>query len=401
MSEGAIGKGNVLVTGGSHSEIPLIDALHSMGYNVITTGLNRDGLGHRKAERYIEADFSDKSAVLAIAEEFDVVGIVSGCNDFAYLSTAYACERLGFRGHDTYDTACRFHHKDSFRRTLQEEDLPCPSYVICHDASDITYARHKLRLPVVVKPTDLTGGKGVCVCRDWSVVERRYQEALDVTRRSSVVLEECVEGTNHGVSALLINSRVVFAFFDNEEYWLNPYLVSGAYSPSSLTEPQRTHIRGQIETIATGLRLCDGLFHCQCILDRDGIPFLIDPCRRAPGDLYVKLVSYATGINYPACIVRSELGLPFSRELEKASSHHNIARECVMADKNGVLECISIASSYREHIIEEFMWGQLGDVVDDYKKYKAGILFFEYQEADELRKAMSELRGNVVLRVRG
>ena len=95
----------VLITGGSHAEIPLINALHSLGYFVISIGMNADGLGHKHADLYIPADYSDKDIVLNLARENNVKGIISGCNDFAYLSTSYACQVLGIGGHDNFHTS--------------------------------------------------------------------------------------------------------------------------------------------------------------------------------------------------------------------------------------------------------------------------------------------------------
>ena len=80
----------ILITGGSHAELPLIDALHRLGCFVVSTGMNRDGLGHRAADLYVPADYSDREAILSLAQEQKVCGVVSGCNDFAYLSAAYS-----------------------------------------------------------------------------------------------------------------------------------------------------------------------------------------------------------------------------------------------------------------------------------------------------------------------
>lgn len=229
-------KNTVLITGGSHAEIPLINALHSLGYFVISTGMNTDGLGHRQADLYIPADYSDKDVVLNLARENKVKGIISGCNDFAYLSTSYACQVLGIGGHDNFQTSEQIHHKNIFRSVLKRNNLPFPNFKLCSTKEDIDKAKITLKLPLLVKPTDLTGGKGVAICYDWEKVFGQFDVARAVTRQPFVLLEEMVEGTNHGVSALLKQKKVCFSFFDNEEYYLNPYLVSGAYSPSDLTE---------------------------------------------------------------------------------------------------------------------------------------------------------------------
>lgn len=390
----------VLITGGGHAEIPLIDALHTLGYRVISTGLNTEGLGHRRVDLYIPADFSDPEAVLAIAKENRVSGIVSGCNDFAYLSTAYACACLGLGGHDSPTLAEIVHHKDAFRALLRKEALPFPAFVRCTCVEEVGSAEQELVLPVVVKPTDLTGGKGVSVCKSWEQARQQFIAAKGVSRHPAVLIEEYVEGTNHGVSSLLREGKVCFAFFDNEEYYLNPYLVSGAYSPSDLGEEIKAEIIRQIETIAKTLNLCDGLFHCQCIVRADGTPFLIDPCRRAPGDLYIRLVSFATGIDYPMAIVKSELGLSIDAELDYVPHPRNIARECMMTDRNGVIEGFCMDAEYEIREIDRLQWGRAGDMIEDYRKYKAGIVFFEFPDEAEMRGKMRHLYEHMQILVR-
>lgn len=104
----------LLITGGSHSEYPVIEAAKNIGWYVISTGNDEGSLGHIIADKYVKGDFSDKEWVYNLAKEEKVDAIISGANDFAYLSTAYACEKLGLPGHDTLETAKSIHIKNKF-----------------------------------------------------------------------------------------------------------------------------------------------------------------------------------------------------------------------------------------------------------------------------------------------
>ncbi len=382
---------NVLITGGSHSEIPLIDALHKLGYTVISTGLNKDGPGHKVADIYDPADFSDRSEVLRLAKKYDITGIVSGCNDFAYLSAAYVAQELGLKGYDDMGTAIRIHHKDEFRALQAECGIRHPEFVVCGSMEDLLTVKEILSLPVVVKPVDLTGGKGVKVCHSWKSVEKQVSETVKLTRESKIIIEEYIDGENHGTSMLLKDGKVAFSFFDNEEYFKNKYLVSGAYAPSDLSKKQVRDVVSQVEKLASIAGLCEGLFHCQFIVDREGNPYLIDPCRRAPGDMYIKLVSYSTGIDYPMAIVKGQLGLSMDEELDYEPVSCCIARECMMAETNGFIRNVFIDPDYEKHIIEKMQWLHPGDRIENYMTYKAGIVFFEYPNAKELSEHMKVL----------
>ena len=392
-------KGNVLITGGSHAEIPLIDALHRLGYTVISTGLNREGPGHKAADIYEPADFSDKEAMLKLAKKYGISGVVSGCNDFACLSAAYIASQLGLKGYDEMNIATLIHHKDDFRKLQKACGIQYPKFVVCGGVDDLHAVQDTLKLPVVVKPVDLTGGKGVEVCYSWESAEKQFHEAARITREVHVIIEEYIDGENHGTSMLLKDGRVAFSFFDNEEYFKNKYLVSGAYSPSNLTDEQKKDVTEQVERLAQYAKLCDGLFHCQFIIDANNRSFLIDPCRRAPGDLYIKLVSYATGIDYPMAVVKGQLGLSIEDVLAYKPVSRCIARECMMAEANGYIQRIVIDPDYEDHIIEKMQWSHPGDKVENYMTFKAGIVFFEYTNREELSRRMKNLYDHMRIEV--
>ena len=119
----------LLLLGGSHAEIPLIQAAHELGWYVITTGNNRDGLGHPYADKTVFADFSDKNAMLELASNEGVQAVCSGCNDFALLSTVYVCEKLGLPGHDSHTTSIELHHKDKYRALAKRLGIPRPQAI--------------------------------------------------------------------------------------------------------------------------------------------------------------------------------------------------------------------------------------------------------------------------------
>lgn len=386
----------VLITGGSHAEVPLIDEAKKMGFYVITTGNNVDGLGHQKADQYRKGDFSDKEFVYHLAWKENVDAIISGCNDFAYLSTAYACERLNLPGHDSYEVAKLIHHKNKFRTITHSLGILTPKLYECKSMEECLLISRKLEYPIVLKPIDLTGGKGVKLCYSLADIKEAFLEAKKLTREERVILEEYIQGTNHGATMLLKNRKVRFCFCDNEQYYLNSYLVSGACFPSDVPECSIVQLIGDVERMASHLQLVDGLFHVQFIVDSEQRAIMIDPCRRTPGDLYVKLVEYATEINYAREIVKAEIGF----EIEEAyvSSFHYIARECVMTDRSGIFSEIELSETIRNKLIDTCIWAKKGEKIENYLTYKAGIVFLECKDRRELYEMVNDFHGLVKIK---
>ena len=387
----------LLLLGGSHAEIPLIKAAQELGWFVITTGNNRDGLGHPYADKTIFADYSNKDAVLEIACNEGVQAVCSGCNDFALLSTVYVCEKLGLPGHDSYATSLEIHHKDKYRALATRLGIPTPRAVTVRNEQEFeaaingtTFANTPVPLtfPIIVKPVDLTGGKGVHRAANVEEARAAYKDATSRTREDHVVVEEFVTGTNHGFSAMLVKGKVAFAFADNEQYFVNKYLVSGANSPSTTSEAGLAKLREYSERIARELNLVDGILHIQYIERADGTPVIIEICRRPPGDLYIKFVKYATGVDYPKYIIMAETGMDIAT-IPDIPTQGFWLRHCIMAGpeiKNGsTVRDVTFAPEIQDNIVEKFLWYKPGETIEDKLLYKAGIVFFKFNSLAEMQ----------------
>lgn len=372
----------LLITGGSHSEYPVIQVAKDMGWYVITTGNDEGAKGHLIADKYVKGDFSDKEFVYNLAREEKVEAIVSGANDFAYLSTAYACEKLGFSGHDTYETSRIIHIKNLFREMTTSIGIKTPKIHKCYTEDDCRKAVREIGFPLLIKPVDLTGGKGVKTCIELNETIDAFHEALKLTREDYVIVEQFVHGENHGISTLIKNHKVVWHIIDNEQYGLNKYLVQGACSPSDIPQHAEYMLIRNIEIVARHCNLVDGLFHVQFILDEEGYPVMIDPCRRMPGDLYVLLSKFTTGVDCPAEIVRAECG----EELKDVYSveHNFIARECIMTSRKGVIKEVHIEKELEPYIIYTYMGNNKGIVIEQPMKHKAGIIIMKFDTYSDM-----------------
>lgn len=372
----------ILIAGGGHAEIPLINAAKELGFYVITTG-NREGdLGHKYSDRYIKADFSDKDAIYNLVKELEVDAICPCANDFSAISCAYAAEKAGFDGHDCLAVTELIHHKDRFREFAASIGISSPKAESFNNVEDALNNLTEFTYPLIVKPVDLTGGKGVSRINDPSEAKVSIENAFSISRAKRVVVEEYIEGTNHGFSCFLRNKKVVFYFWDNEHYYLNKYMVSGASCPGDVSVNAIGILINESEKIATELDLKDGIFHIQFILKNDN-PYIIEICRRPPGDLYIDFVKYATGIDYPKYIVQAFSGMDIE-SLEQVPAKGFYTRHCVMANKSGRVKDIIFHNSIQDKVISKFMWWEKGDEITDIMSAKFGIIFLKYETKDEM-----------------
>ncbi len=385
--------GTVLVVGGSHAEIPLIEAIHELGYRVVTSGNRPGDLGHAFADEYAPADFSRPDDITEVAAAHNAVGIVSGCNDFALLSTVQACAKLGLPGHDSYESSLRIHHKDQFRRLLDEIGIPTPRAGTVTDVGSGLALCEEIGFPVIVKPVDLTGGKGIRVCENAAEVADAIADAFALTRQQHIVIEQFMAGSRHGFTCFVTNQRVGFWFADDEQYYVNQYLVSGTTTPTSMPDSAIADLVADVEAITRALDLVDGLMHVQCILTAAG-PRIVELCRRCPGDLYPAFVRHATRYDYARSVVRSELGLGPLPPAQPPTLRP-IARHCLMTDRDGTLASITYDAEVTERLVDQMTWWEPGLVVDNHRTQKFGIIFLSFDDADEMRQMVRELPARI------
>ena len=373
----------LLVLNGSHSDIPLIHAAKKLGYYVITTGNLPNLIGHTFADEYQDCDFSDYKAVLKLAEKLKVDALVSCTNDFGLIAAAYVGEKLGLPGHDTYENALNLHHKNRFKKFAQANQLPVTRTQFFNSKSDALEWFEPDLLPLIVKPVDLTGGKGVSKTETHEEYISAVTKAFEISRIGHIVVEEFIVGTQYSFSTFIVDHKVVFSFSDNEFSYLNPYLVSTSAAPALHIDKVRGELIGSIEKIASLLELKDGLFHCQYLLDAQHKLYIIEPTRRCSGDLYPYPVNYAMNIDWPLWIVKAETGMD-CKDFPETEQRGFCGRHCIMSPRNGIIKNITVDSSLTKNIYDELLWWKPGDVVDNYLVQKFGIYCLRYDSMEEM-----------------
>ncbi len=377
-----MGHKKILIAGGGYADIPLILAAKKIGYHVITSGNRPEELGHLYSDEYQPADFSDPEAMFALARRLKIDAICACCNDFSAISCAYVAERMGLAGHDSYNTSKLIHHKDEYRNFAATHEIPTPSAKGVHDLNKALDIVGALTFPLIVKPVDLTGGKGVTVIQTMGEAKAALEKAFSVSHVRRAVVEEFLSGSRHGFSIFLSNGRVVFFFSDNEHYYLNPFLVSAASAPSNVSQVVEKKLCKLAERIAFLLSLVTGIFHVQYVL-HEGEPIIIEICRRAPGDLYIQLVEHATGVPYPVWIIKASSGLDCSG-LSHAKPKGFFTRHCVMSGRPGRLKDVIFDPSIKRNVIDRLMWWKVGDPVLDIMTSKFGIVFLKFDSQEEM-----------------
>lgn len=373
----------ILIAGGGYADIPMILSAKKLGLTVYTTGNRPEELGHKYSDGYIPADFSDRQAILNICRELKVDGVCPCCNDFSALSAAYAAAELGLPGHDSPDVLESLMHKDKFRSFCREHGLPTPGWH-SQSAEAPLPDNFNLRYPLIVKPVDLTGGKGIAHVDEPAKLEQAMCDAVLLSRSKQVVIEEFVEPDDfhHNFVAFLNNGKIVFYNSDNEHYYKNRFLVWGMSIPGSSSKEIDMQMVSHCEKIASLLHLKNGIIISQhCV--RNGELLITEFGRRMPGNLHGRLIELATGFDVSMYTVMAAMGMDCSGARQKEPQGY-WAENCIMANRNGRVKSVELDGKIKDNVVESIIWGNNNYQINDFMLDKLGILLMRFNSYEEM-----------------
>jgi len=378
---------SILILGGSHSEIPLIKAAKPLGLSISTTGNRPEQIGHLFSDKYFHGDFSNFDEMLSVAKRSKCDFICAGANDYSYLSACYVAEKLNLSGFDSLETAFAIHHKHLFKPIASNLGLPTTNFRVIDLSRHLELDNLQLNLPLMIKPVDLTGGKGIVKVNQLTELKPALIAIRDVSKEKFAIVEEYFEGSLHSYSTIIVDGRVVFQYADNEYCYPNPYLVSASTSLASVPIDVLQDLQFQTEKFAKFLKLKNGVLHCQ-FLYGNGDYKILEFTRRCSGDLYSSVVQAVTGLNHPQQFIRQSMGIEFNLNRDQVISHF-VSRHCIFSDNSGTYHGLEIAKELENNLVFQIESFANGYHIKQPHKEKMGVVILKFASHSEMLEKVS------------
>ena len=387
-------KKRILVPNGSYTEIRLIEAYKKMGLYVITSGNAPELEGHKYADEYVCHDYSDYEGMLEIAKELNIDYVSSCANDFGVITAAYIAEKMGLPGHDSFETTRIIAEKDRFKKFAQEHGLLVIPSRGFHDLESAVAYAETASYPLIVKPTDLTGGKGVSRADSFEEAKAAIAFAFQRSKAKNIVIEPFVEGSQHSFCAFLVGGKAVtYASYNEYGSPNDPYLVGYTTSPAKNLAEIAEIMTEQIEIMADLLKLKDGIFHIQYRM-HEGKPLIMECMRRCLGNHALLSASMQSGFSWEEWEAKAYCGMDCSDIPSTPDMPMCISEYYIQASRNGVVKEIVIEPEIEKYIHTSIMQWEPGMTIENYCVDKLGFLFFCFpteQIQDEMCERFTEL----------
>ena len=383
----------ILIPGGKTSDWALVNAAHRLGFYVITSGYDKNAPAHKYSDEYVCADYSDKNAMLELAQSKNIDYMCSSANDISMVTTSYVCEKIGLPGHDPYEITLELHHKDRFKKLAQKLNIHVPEGMWFDNESEaLNYALSK-NYKLIVKPSDLVGGNGVSVASNPDEKKSAISKAFKLSLGKTIVIEKFISGTSHSFSAFIVDGKIAFYYSDNEYSFYKPFYISTSAGPADKIENVKDILISDSEKIAQYLNLVDGRFHVQYILGNDGMPYILEITRRSSGDLYSVPESSSLGINTPDWVMKAECGISCKDYPRGITQKGFYGRHCIFALDDRKVKNIYLDKELEKHVYKNIMLWQQGK---SYHDTCAGLLFLSFASREQALNIIQRIKDLVI-----
>lgn len=386
----------LMLLGGLRYLLPVIEEAHKLGIYVITADYLPNNIAHKYSDEYCNVSIIDKEAVLKAAQELKIDGILSHAVDPGVVSAAYVAEKMGLPFQCSYKAACILQDKSLFRKFLSENEFNCPKAKGYDNADDALKDVDYFNWPVIVKPVDSAGSKGVTKVEDKADLQKAINFALSESHNGHFIIEDFLEkeGLSAGSESFVVNGKLLYngfydQYFDNEA--VNPYAPSAEIWPSAKDPKYLDEIRSELQRLFALLNVTTGLFNVEWRVCKNGKVYLMEVSPRAGGNRLAEMLNYAADVNIIEAEVRKAVGLPV-QEIHEPNYKGHFAIQVLHSEKTGIFERIDIDEQFRKkYLLEEEIRVSPGDKVAPFTGANAsiGTLFLRFETREELENSLN------------
>ena len=355
----------LLILGAGPFQLSGIAKAVSRGLEVVTLDNRPDNPGHARAARTIHCSTTDIARVLDHATALGIDGVCTFASDAAVAAVATVAEALGLPG-PRARAAAIMTKKARFRAVQARAGLPHPDFVSATSALDLAHRAVDLAPPIVVKPADSSGSRGIrrIDLEGPEAIRAAAQEALIFSRSSEVVAEGFVAGTEVGGDAFLQDGRI--AFLCPTRKLRAGFVVTGHVVPSGLAAEAEARIGAAVARAAAACGYRDGPLNFDLILGDEAVAIEVSP--RTGGNGIPQAIELALGIDLEAAVISQALGEPVDLTPRRPAAG-GAGSAILGAASAGLLAALAPEAAVRHavpELVDLIYARQLGDPVEPF-----------------------------------
>ncbi len=384
----------LLLLGGSRYALPVIKAAHDLGHHVITCDYLPDNIAHKYSDEYCNVSIIEKDAVLEAAKKLKIDGIMSFACDPGVVTAAYVADRLGLPNVGPYESVCILQNKGRFRKFLSDNGFTVPiakGYTMVEDAVKDTDIFH---WPVIVKPTDSAGSKGVTRIDKPEDLKAAAEHAVKFSHCGQFIVEDFIEkkGFSSDTDSFSVNGELKFVSFNSQRFdekAENPYTPAAYSWPSSMSDAHQRELTSEIQRLLRLLNMKTAVYNIETREGMDGKAYIMEVSPRGGGNRLSECLRYATGVDLITNAVRGVLGEEIVG-VEQRNYDGCWAEIVLHSTRPGLFKDLWISEDVKDVVIEKDLWVKRGDRLGGFSAANEaiGTLILRFEDNDILDEVL-------------
>ena len=386
-------KKSILVFGVGELQRSIIRRAKLMGLYTIGIDPCADAVCKDEVDAFEMVGGQDFEGTCAIVEKYGVDAIVTAATDKPLVMMARVAEKYGFPFY-SIETAQWSTDKYQMKQRFLEGGVPCARGRLIarvEEADDLYY-------PLIVKPRDNSGSRGVKLCRNKVELQEAIQEALQYSHLDTVLVEEYIEGQEYSIEGLHYEGKSEVIQFTEKTTTEFPYNVELAHKqPANLTEDQKNNIRELVSKIANCMHFENCPSHTELKINERGI-FIIETSPRLGGDYITStLVPLSTGINMEDRLLNISLGEKVDTQTGRVEKASGVCFFCLPVGVVKKIDPQINEVAYWPGVYSFELKMKEGDEVHQFTSSlnRYGEFIVEAKNREELHRIMAEYEGKM------
>lgn len=299
-----MGKNSILIFGLGFLQKSLIARCKAKGFYTIGIDPCEDAVCKNEVDVFEVVGGQDYEKTLEVAKRYNVAGVITTATDKPLVMMAKIAETLHLPFYSV-ETAQWSTDKYQMKQRFMLGGVPFAKGKLAKTIDDVA----DFEFPVIVKPRDNSGSRGVKLCRSKEELRECIDEALEFSHLNTVLVEEFIDGQEYSIESLHYDGKSRVIQFTEKKTTDFPYNVElGHLQPALLSDEVKDEIRGIIEKIAKALNFNNCGSHTELKIGSRGIT-VIETSPRFGGDFITStLVPLSTGLNIDDLLIEISMG---------------------------------------------------------------------------------------------
>lgn len=384
----------LLLLGGSNQQIVAIEKAKEMGLYTILCDYLPDNPGQYVADKFYLESTTDKDAILKISRDENIDGIIAYASDPAAPTAAYVAEKLSLPGnpYKSVDILC---NKGKFREFLKSNDFNVPVSKSFNSEEEVFENINDFSFPIIVKPVDSSGSKGVTVLKSKKSLEAALKSAFSYSRSKKIIIEDFIDGKYSviGGDIFIRNGKInIWGLMSSQrDTNVNELVPVGESFPLRLPDTILDEIKYTLNSLVNKLHIKNGPMNVELIVDKKDKVYLIDIGPRSGGCMIPDLISDIFNVDIVKMSIEAAMGCKIEYDIEKSDEFYAIYY--LHSDKSGIYNAISFDNKLEPFIYRKCLYKNKGDKVEyfDNASKCLGIIFLKFSNRDVMSNILSDI----------